>query len=60
MIYKAKEFTLKNGIKVTLKSPEISDALNLLNSIIEVSRTSDYITSLPEDYQKYLDDITKE
>ncbi len=60
MIYDAKEFTLKNGLKVTLKSPEISDALNLLNSIIEVSRTSDYITSLPEDYQKYLDDITKE
>ena len=60
MIYEAKEFTLKNGLKVTLKSPEISDALNLLNSIIEVSRTSDYITSLPEDYQKYLDDITKE
>ena len=60
MIYAAKEFTLKNGLKVTLKTPEISDALNLLNSIIEVSRTSDYITSLPEDYQKYLDDITKE
>lgn len=60
MIYEAKEFTLKNGLKVVIKTPEISDARNLLDSIINVSATSDYITSLPEDYQPYLDDISKE
>ena len=47
MIYEAKEFTLKNGLKVTLKSPEISDAPKLLDSIIKTSATTDYITSLP-------------
>lgn len=60
MIYAAKEFTLKNGLKVVIKTPEISDARNLLDSIINVSATSDFITSLPEDYQPYLDDISKE
>ena len=33
MIYQAKEFTLKNGLKVVIKTPEISDARNLLDSI---------------------------
>ena len=60
MIYQAKEFTLKNGIKVTLKSPSVSDAPKLLDCIIKVSATTDYITSLPEDYQHYLDDMKKE
>lgn len=60
MIYKAKEFTLKNGQKVILKSPEISDAYQMIDCIIDVSRTTDYITSLPEDYQVYLDDMKKE
>ena len=60
MIYSAKEFTLKNGLKVILKSPGISDAPKLLDSIIKTSATTDYITSLPEDYQKYLDDMSKE
>ena len=60
MIYEAKEFTLKNGLKVTLKSPEISDAFKMIDCIIDISRTTDYITSLPEDYQMYLDDMKKE
>ena len=60
MIYQAKEFTLKNGLKVVIKSPEVSDAPKLLESIIKTSATTDYITSLPEDYQKYLDDMSKE
>ena len=60
MIYSEKEFTLKNGLKVILKSPEVSDAPKLLDSIIKVSETTDFITSLPEDYQIYLDDMKKE
>ncbi len=43
MIYKAKEFTLKNGIKVTLKSPEISDAQKMIDCIIDITRTTDYM-----------------
>ena len=60
MIYQAKEFTLKNGLKVVFRTPEISDAPRLLDAIIKVSATTDYITSLPEDYQIYLDDMAKE
>lgn len=60
MFYKAKEFTLKNGIKVTLKSPEISDAQKMIDCIIDITRTTDYMNGLPEDYQVYLDDIKKE
>lgn len=60
MIFEAKEYTLKNGQKVILKSPEISDAPKMIDCIIDVSRTTDYITSLPEDYQVYLDDMKKE
>lgn len=60
MIYQAKEFTLKNGLKVVVKTPEKSDARGLLQNIIDISATTDFITSLPEDYQVYLDDISKE
>ena len=60
MIYQAKEFTLKNGLKVILKSPEISDAPKMVDCIIEVTKTTDYLNGLPEDYQKYLDDMKKE
>ena len=60
MFYKAKEFTLKNGLKVTLKSPEVVDATKLLNAIIETARHTDFILSTPEDFQPLVDDITKE
>ena len=60
MIYEAKEFTLKNGLKVILKSPEISDAPKMINCIMKASETSDFLTSIPEDYQVYLDDMKKE
>ena len=60
MIYKEKEFTLKNGIKVILKSPEISDAQKMVDCIIDITRTTDYMNGIPEDYQVYLDDMKKE
>lgn len=60
MIYKAQEFTLKNGLKVTLKSPEVSDAQKLLNFIVSVASITDYILSTPKDFEGFLKDITKE
>ena len=60
MIYQAKEFTLMNGLKVVLKTPEISDAKKILNQIITVAKSTDYLLSTPEDFKKYIDDISKE
>ena len=58
MIYEAHEFTLKNGLKVTIKSPEVSDALKLLDNIVNVSKSTNYLLSEPEDYDIYYKDIT--
>ena len=60
MIYPAHEFTLKNGLKVLIKSPEIGDALKLLDNIVNVSKTTHYLLSEPEDYDKYYKDIKLE
>lgn len=60
MFYKAKEFILKSGLKVTLKSPEVHEARDLLNQIIEVTKTTEYLTSRPEDFDRFLKDIKKE
>jgi RimJ/RimL family protein N-acetyltransferase len=60
MIYEAKEFVLKNGLKVVLRSPEKEDAHNLINQIISVASSTDYLLSTPSDFQHYVDDISKE
>lgn len=60
MFYKAKEFVVKNGLKVTLKSPEVSEATLLLNAIIDVAGHTDFIIALPEDFQPMIEDIRKE
>lgn len=60
MIYPAKEFVLKNGLKVIVKSPEVSDALNLLDSVVNVAKSTDFLLGEPEDYDKYYQDIKLE
>lgn len=60
MIYEAKEFTLKNGLKVTLKSPEVSEATMLLNAIIDVAGHTNFILAMPEDFEPMIKDISKE
>ena len=60
MIIQPKEFVLKNGLKVVVKTPEVKDAYNVINHIIAVAKSTHYLLSEPEDFQKYLDDITKE
>ena len=60
MIYDAKEFTLKNGIKVILRSPEVSDAQKLINQIVSVAGSTEYLLSTPEDFDAYKKDIKKE
>ena len=60
MIYAPKEFTLKNGLKVVVRSPEKEDALDLIKQIISVAGSTDFLLSAPSDFQSYLDDIKKE
>ena len=60
MIYKAKEFILKDGSKVTFKSPSESDAPNLLDSIVKCATSTDYLLSSKEDFDKFYKDITLE
>lgn len=60
MICAPKEFILKNGQKVIIKSPEVKDAQELINQIIGVASSTDYLLSVPEDFNKYVEDIKKE
>ena len=60
MIDKAREFTLKNGLKVIIKSPEVSDALNLLTSVTKVSASTPFLLGAPEDYDKYYQNMKLE
>lgn len=56
MIYQRKEFVLKNGTKLILKSPEQSDA-KMLNQIVKTTSQTDYLLSTPNDFDE---DISKE
>lgn len=60
MIYEAHEFLLKDGTKVIIKSPDISDGPKLLANIIAISASTDFLLSVPEDYDIYLKDMKKE
>ena len=60
MIYGPKEFILKDGRKVILKSPEISDAKKLLDDILIVSGQSNNLLSSPEDFLSYEDPLKRE
>ena len=60
MVYAPKEFTLKNGQKVILRSPEKEDAEELINQVISVAKSTDFLLSVPEDFNKYLEDMKKE
>lgn len=60
MITPSKEYVLKNGQKIIVRSPEPSDAQNLIDQIVGVAASTDYLLSVPEDFKCYIDDISKE
>ena len=49
MIYEAKEFILKDNTVVTFRTPEVSEAQELLNFIKTAVGQTDYLLSSPED-----------
>lgn len=57
MIYPKKEFVLKDGTKVVLKTPEVSDAKQLLDSITAVCNATNYLLSASEDFIKYYENL---
>lgn len=57
MIYQQKEFTVKNGLNVTVKTPEVEDAEQLLNFIKVMTGETDFLLSSPEDFKS---DVEKE
>lgn len=60
MIFPKKEVLLKDGSKVIFKSPEVSDAKMLLNNIVNVCSSTDNLLSTPEDFAKFINDISLE
>ena len=60
MIFKPKEFILKNGEKIILKSPSISDANLLLDQITQATGETDFLTRRPEDFDFIKNDISIE
>ena len=60
MTFAAKECILKNGYKIIIRSPEVEDAQGLINQIISVAGSTDYLLSVPEDFDAYVKDIKKE
>ena len=60
MIYQAKEFVTKKGLKVVVRSPEKEDAVELINQIASVAASTDFLLSEPSDFDKYREDISKE
>lgn len=60
MIFNKKEMILKDGQKVILRSPFEEEAKDLLNSIMTCVKESDYLLSVEEDFQKYVENIKLE
>lgn len=60
MLYSRKEFILRDETEVIFKSPDVSDARQLLDNIIAVANSTDNLLSTPEDYEGYVKDIRKE
>jgi len=60
MLYPRKEFILRDGTKVIFKTPDVSDARQLLDNIITIATSTDNLLSTPEDFESFVKDISKE
>ena len=60
MIYEKKDFILKNGLKISIKSPSASDAKKLLDNITMISSSTPFLLSEPEDYDHYYQNMKLE
>lgn len=49
MIFEGKEVTVKNGIKVLIKTPTVDDAEELLKVHNQILRETEFVLSAPED-----------
>lgn len=51
MIYSEKEFIVKDNLKVVLKTPEVSEAKELLEFIKKITGQTDFLLSSSEDFK---------
>ena len=56
MIFEGKEFEVKNGLKVLIKSPSVDEAEEILNVHNQILSETEYCLSAPEDPQHTLDE----
>ena len=66
MIYEAKEFIVKDNLKVVVKTPEIEDAARVLEFIRKAAGQTNFLLSSPDDYkfdvekeEKFIEDNRK-
>lgn len=61
MIYKEKEFYTKNNKKLIVKTPEITDAKDLVETMIMITKeATECLNASPETFLPLRDDISKE
>ena len=60
MIFKEKEFTLKDGRKALLRSPSEADAEEMLRFIIKASGETDFLMRFPEEFADFTLEQEKE
>lgn len=61
MFIEEKEFIAKNGKKITIKTPEISDAKKLVETMITIiEESSSFLLASSEVFKDYLENISKE
>lgn len=56
MIFEGKEFEVKNGLKILIKSPSVDEAEEILNVHNQVLKETQFVLSAPEDPELSLDD----
>lgn len=61
MIYEAKEFVTKNGKKIIIKTPDIKEAKELVETMIVITKESSaFLAGTAEVFYEYRDNISKE
>ena len=59
MVFKEKEFQLKDGRSALLRNPSVDDAENMLEFIIKASGETDFLMKFPEEFAGFTLDQEK-
>ena len=56
MFFEGKEFEVKNGLKILIKTPSVDEAEEILNVHNQVLKETQFVLSAPEDPELSIDD----